>query len=69
MLGLGLSLTTLSTSLFNEQDAVIALYVPEWNYVDESGSNIYVDESLQDNYIPEFNFVDESGSNIYTTEG
>ena len=68
MLGLGLAITEIST-MFQEQDAVILLYAPEWNYVDESGSNTYVDEALVSSYIPEWTYVDESGSNNYSTEG
>lgn len=68
MLGLGLGITEITT-MFQEQDAIVSLYVPEWNFVDESGSNIYVDEAQANDYIPEFNYVDETGSNIYSTEG
>jgi hypothetical protein len=68
MLGLGLAITEIST-MFQEQDAVILLYAPEWDYVDEAVTSTYFDEALQGSYVPEFNYVDESGSNIYSTEG
>ena len=68
MLGLGLAITEIST-MFQEQEAVIFLYGPEFNFVDEAGSHTYVDEALANNYIPEWNYVDESGSNNYSTEG
>ncbi len=68
MLGLGLSITEIST-MFQEQDAVIFLYGPEFNFVDESGSNTYTDEALANSYIPEWNYVTENGLNNYSTEG
>lgn len=68
MLGLGLAITEIST-MFQEQDAIIFLYGPEFNFVDETDSNIYVDESMANSYIPEWNYVTEDGLNNYSTEG
>jgi hypothetical protein len=68
MLGLGLAITEIST-MFQEQDAVIHLYGPEFNFVDEAGTDTYVDEALANSYIPEWNYVTEDGLNNYSTEG
>ncbi len=68
MLGLGLSITEIST-MFQEQDAVISLYGPEFNFVDEAGSSTYVDEAMANSYVPEWNYVTEDGLNNYSTEG